>query len=101
MCIRDSAVRDESVERIAHFFVFEHIPRWREVIAEAFRVLCPGGVWVFEEGFVPDSPLLLNRFFGHVPIRAAELREALLGVGFRLERFDAGRFRCFVTAVKP
>ncbi len=95
------AVRDEFLDRIAHFFVFEHITRWRTVIAEGFRALRPGGIWVFEEGFVPDSPLFLNRFFGHVPIRAGELRTALLDAGFRLERFEGGRFRCFVTAVKP
>lgn len=85
-----------------NFFVFEHIPDWRKVIREVFRVLKPRGIYSFEEGLIPRSPLLLNRYFGHITITAEELRRGIRDAGFVIERFDCGSHipRCFVRARK-
>ncbi len=93
---------DESFNGAFNFFVFEHIPDWRKVIQEVFRVLKPRGVYSFEEGLIPSNPLFLNRYFGHVAITADELRRGIRDAGFIIERFECGSHipRCFVRARK-
>ncbi|MHB9030884.1 MAG: class I SAM-dependent methyltransferase [Candidatus Latescibacterota bacterium] len=84
------------------FFVFEHIPNWRDALREVFRVLKQGGSYSFEEGFIPNRKLYFNRFFGHVPFTERELRAGLTESGFIIEQCIPGRIvpRCFVRARK-
>lgn len=52
------AFADESKDLVAIFGILHHIPTWRPVLRETYRVLRPGGALFVEE---PDSPLI--RFF--------------------------------------
>lgn len=40
---------DASVDAVVDFGIIHHVPAWREAVAEAARVLRPGGQFVFEE----------------------------------------------------
>lgn len=40
---------DESVDAVVDFGIIHDVPAWREAVAEAVRVLRPGGQFVFEE----------------------------------------------------
>ena len=40
---------DASVDAVVDFGVIHHVPAWREAVAEAARVLRPGGQLIFEE----------------------------------------------------
>jgi SAM-dependent methyltransferase len=82
------------------FGALHHIRRWPAALAEVHRVLEPGGVFAFEEALLGRSPLLLNRFFRHVPFGPDELTAALTTAGFRIERFDTALLGhwCFVRA---
>jgi ubiquinone/menaquinone biosynthesis C-methylase UbiE len=42
-------MRDASVDAVVSFGTVHHVPRWRDAVAEAARVLRPGGVFLFEE----------------------------------------------------
>ena len=42
-------VADAAVDAVVDFAVVHHVPVWREAVAEAVRVLRPGGQLVFEE----------------------------------------------------
>jgi len=82
-----------------HFAVLDHIPEWREVIAETHRVLKPGGIYAFEEFLL--SPGFQGRW-GHVSFAERDMREALAETGFAIERFETTKRlpRCLVRAKK-
>jgi len=98
----DSMFADASFDAVFQFFLLEHVPAWREALAEVYRMLKPGGVYSFEEALVPDSVFLFNGWFGHVPISRDDLHQALTDLGFKIERFTTTRWnrRCFVLARK-
>lgn len=81
---------DETFQAAFGSFVFEHIPDWRKSISEIHRVLQPGGVYSFEEGYIPDRRFLFNRFFGHVTFTERELLNAFCRAGFTIERYERG-----------
>ncbi|MEA3368556.1 MAG: class I SAM-dependent methyltransferase [Planctomycetota bacterium] len=97
------AFPDEAFAAVVLFGMLHHVTRWREAVREVYRVLAPGGVFALEEALLADRPLWLNRWWGHVPFEADEVRRALASAGFVVERFDEGRFlpMCYVRAVKP
>lgn len=73
---------DETFDAGFHLFVFDHLPNWRHVIEEIYRVMKWGGIYAFEDYFIPDSIFLLNRIFHHVPIQRNDLLQAFLDAGF-------------------
>ncbi len=86
-------------DAVVHFAVLDHIAEWRKVISEIYRVLKPGGICSFDDFLLPASPV--NRLFGHISIKEAELKEALKNTGFTIRSFERGRLHiCFVRAVK-
>ncbi len=93
---------DAAFDAALLFGMLHHINAWRRAIAEAHRILKPGGVLAFEEALIADRPWRFNRQFGHVPFDASELREALEAAGFRILRFRKPWYlpMCFVRAVK-
>jgi len=97
------AFPDASFDAVVLFGMLHHVTRWREAVREVYRVLAPGGVFAMEEALLSDRPLWLNRWWGHVPFEADEVRHALTSAGFVVERFDQGRFlpMCYARAVKP
>jgi len=77
---------NETFDAAFLFGALHHIEPWRRVIAETYRTLKPGGVFAFEEALIGESPLAMNRYWRHVPFGLQELREALTGAGFLVER---------------
>lgn len=77
--------------------VFEHTPRWREIIATAHRVLNPGGLLIAtcatfgrpEHGAASDKPLP-GEFYENV--NPAHLRSELLGWTYSMVRTADGMF---------
>jgi len=49
--------RTSSIDVIVAISLLEHVPRWREVLAEVSRVLRPGGVFIIQ---LPDLRTLLE-----------------------------------------
>ncbi len=85
------------------FGALNSIQEWPCAIAEAFRVLKPGGIFSFKEALRPESFFYLSRLYGYVPhIAEDELRACLKQAGFSISRFAVNRLLpgCFVTAVK-
>lgn len=86
------AAPDEAYDAVFDFGIIHHVPDWRAALAEAYRVLRPGGVFYAEEplGFFLNHPLMhqlcahpvCNRF------EAADFRHAVKATGFsvRAER---------------
>jgi len=97
------AFSDASFDAVVLFGMLHHVAAWRDAIGEVYRVLAPGGIFAFEEALLSDRPVWLNRWWGHVPFEAGEVRETLASVGFDVERFEGARFPpvCYVRAVKP
>jgi len=97
------AFPDAVFDAVVLFGMLHHVTAWREAIAEAYRVLTPGGVFAFEEALLADRPLWLNRWWGHVPFEADAVRRGLESAGFTVERFRESRLppMCIVLAVKP
>ncbi|HUU90710.1 MAG TPA: class I SAM-dependent methyltransferase [Phycisphaerae bacterium] len=93
---------DAAFDAVILFGMLHHVREWRRVIAEAHRVLRPGGVFAFEEALIGNRWWRFNDRWGHVPFKAAELREALGVAGFQVERFDDPWYLplCFVQAVR-
>jgi ubiquinone/menaquinone biosynthesis C-methylase UbiE len=85
-----------------HFFTFDHMPDWQLAVVEVYRVLKPGGIYTFEEALFSDSPVFMNRYFGHVPISDNEIRQTIRNTGFVIESFEhaVNSKVCFVRAVK-
>jgi len=81
------------------FGVLDHIKEWRQVIAEVFRVLRVGGIFSFEDFLLGESS---HSRYGHVPIREAELKDALESSGFSIQSFEMTKRlpRCLVRAVR-
>jgi len=48
------SLSDSSLDLLAHFDVLEHVPDLRLGLAEAYRVLRPGGAMLFTVPFYPD-----------------------------------------------
>jgi ubiquinone/menaquinone biosynthesis C-methylase UbiE len=97
------AFPDAAFDAVVLFGMLHHVTAWRDAVAEAYRVLVPGGVFAFEEVLLSTRPLWLNRWWGHVPFGADEVRRAVASAGFRVERFDRIGFlpMCIVRAAKP
>ena len=81
------------------FDVLLHIPEWRRVIAEVYRVLKPGGVFSFTDFIL--SPFWNGRL-RHVSFGESELKESLTASGLSIQSFErTKRFPVvFVRAVK-
>jgi len=94
---------DEAFDAAILFGMLHHVRQWRRAIAEAYRVLRPGGVFAFEEALIGIHWWRFNEYYGHVPFEAEELTRALEAAGFRIRRFDDPWFLpvCFVRAEKP
>ena len=94
---------DAAFDAAILFGMLHHVRQWRRAIAEAHRVLRPGGVLAFEEALIGNRWWRFNEYYGHVPFQADELTEALAAAGFRIVRFDHPWYLpvCFVQAVKP
>ncbi len=99
----DLPFADASFDAVFLFGVLHHIRDWPAALAETYRLLPPGGVFAFSEALLGGSPLLLNRFWRHVPFGRDELSAALEDAGFRIERFRtiAAGMWCFVIARRP
>jgi len=97
------AFPDAAFHAVLLFGMLHHVTAWRDAVAEACRVLAPGGVFAFEEALLSARPWWLNRWWGHVPFEAADLRRTLTSAGLRVERFEEGTLlpMCYVRAVKP
>ena len=95
--------RGAAFDAVILFGMLHHVRQWRGAIAEAHRVLRPGGVFAFEEALIGIHWWRFNKYYGHVPFTAEELTEALVAAGFRIERLDNPWYlpMCFVRAVKP
>ena len=98
--MRDLA--DESRDSVVTFGLFHHIPKWREVVNEAYRVLRNGGTMFLEE---PEgwAVRLWDRVFKWEHSEEAmfsirELEDYLTTVGFvvvkRLRLFGLGGLYC-------
>jgi ubiquinone/menaquinone biosynthesis C-methylase UbiE len=97
------AFPDAAFDAVVLFGMLHHVTAWREAVAEVYRVLVPNGVFAFEEVLLSARPLWLNRWWGHVPFGADEVREAVTSDGFRVDRFERSGFlpMCIVRAAKP
>ncbi len=85
------------------FAVLNSAEAWKEVVAEVFRVLKPGGVFSFKEAVRPATFFLPSRLFFFLPVISEdELKENLARAGFLVERFAVSRRqpRAFVRARK-
>ncbi len=76
---------DETYDAVFDFGIIHHVPNWRDVLLEIYRVLRPGGSLFAEE---PLAGLLnhpvMHRLFAHPPedrFGAAEFRSALHAAG--------------------
>jgi len=96
---------DAAFDAVVNFGIIHHLPDWRAGVAEAARVLRPGGVFYFEEIYPPlyANPLFRvmlahpreNRFHG------PEFRDALAGEGLSLlPGFHESRLYILGVAVK-
>ena len=68
---------DETYDAVFDFAIIHHVPRWRDAVAEVFRVLRPGGCFYAEE--------VLARFI-HNPLWSRVLEHPME------DRFDAFEF---------
>jgi len=99
-------VRDESADAVLIVDALHHLPRARNVLAEAYRVLRPGGVLVVREF---DRRTLRGRLVERVEhlvgfestfYSANSLATGLAEAGFSARVTDHG-FDCTVVGVKP
>jgi SAM-dependent methyltransferase len=78
---------DGAFDLVCAFEVFEHVEEDERLFAEIRRVLSPGGVLFFSCPLNPDYFTYYDKIIGHVRrYRGVELRDKLLGQGFRIER---------------
>jgi demethylmenaquinone methyltransferase/2-methoxy-6-polyprenyl-1,4-benzoquinol methylase len=89
-------VADDSVDAAMVVDAFHHMPDQQAVVAEAARVVRPGGVFVVRE-FDPSHPLgwLLVRAehaigMGSTFYKPGELADLLTGAGFDVSLLEAG-----------
>jgi ubiquinone/menaquinone biosynthesis C-methylase UbiE len=100
---------DGTYDAVFDFGIIHHVSKWQRVLAEANRVLRPGGLLFAEEpvGWVTKS-LLLARLFGYFQdaaqlsqygFGASEFRHALEAAGFVLQKEQRllGVFSWFVA----
>jgi len=94
---------DAAFDAVTLFGMLHHVRRWRRAIAEAYRVLRPGGVFTFEEALIGIHWWRFNDYYGHVPFTADDLAEALETAGFRMRWLRNPWYLplCFIRAVKP
>lgn len=77
---------DAAYDAVFDFGIIHHVPNWRHVLVETFRVLKPGGLFFAEEpvGGVLNHPVM-HRLFAH-PVEdrfeSADFRRALRAAGF-------------------
>jgi len=84
----DLALPDQSKDVVVIFGVLHHIPAWRKVVSEIYRVLRPSGRFFVEE---PDGAIVakFDRVFawGHAPdalFLLSDLERFLQATGFKL-----------------
>lgn len=77
---------DASYEAVFAFAIIHHVPRWRAVLSEVFRVLRPGGRFYVEEVLRDFIVHPVTRTFLDHPLEdrfdLAQLRAALADAGF-------------------
>ena len=87
--------RDGSFDGIFLTGVLHHIPDWEKVLAEARRLLVPGGSLRLAEMVTEGLPRAVNRFLSHSDVSIAALEGALSVLGLQVDRVQPilrGRF---------
>ena len=95
----DLALPDQSKDVVVIFGVLHHIPAWRKVVCEVYRVLRPGGRFfveepdgtvvaacdrVFDWGHAPDALFLLSDFERFLQATGLKLLDRRYVMGFGL-----------------
>ena len=93
--LKDAGIASETFDRVVSFSVIEHISDWPAVAAECFRVLKPGGRFIFStdtldsitDAAVRDQHRAAHSVcrYGSIEILSRELRDA----GFRVRHAEA------------
>lgn len=87
---------DGSVDAVAEFAIFHHVPDWRAAVAEVVRVLRPGGLFVYAEVTKHALDRLSYRLLFDHPRRdrftAAQFTDHLAGSGLTPVSPPAVRF---------
>jgi len=94
---------DSSFDAAFLFAVLNSAEAWKEVVAEIYRVLKPGGVFSFKEAIRPAMLSFMSRLVFFMPVIGEdELKEHLTRTGFVIERYAVNRRqpRVFVRARK-
>jgi SAM-dependent methyltransferase len=86
--LEGAGLPDNSFDKVFSFSVVEHITNYLEVISEVFRVLKPGGHFVFSTDClagIPDDLREKHRRDHHVEVYFSidDLKRVLLSAGFR------------------
>ena len=81
----DPRFPDETYDLVVCSEVLEHVPAWRDVVANIRRVLKPGGLFVLTTPNDPRQFSILDEYAGHVRRFTWQELESGLG-GFSIER---------------
>lgn len=79
---------DGHYDAVFDFGIIHHVPGWKKAVAEAFRVLRPGGLYYTEEVYRPFTANFLVRAVAEHPEQARftheEYGKALADAGFEI-----------------
>lgn len=93
--LKDAGLGGNTFDRVFSFSVIEHIPDWPAVAAECFRVLKPGGRFIFSTDTldtIADATVRARHKATHAVCRygsADVLRRELEDAGFRVRRAES------------